>query len=127
LPPALALLAAASAHRLDAARRLRLETVPCIVVEDDDLRAELVMIDENLMRAELGPAQRAKYTARRKAIYVELHPEAGHGSPGVSRQVGDTRERADVERFTADTAASTGRSERAIQRDAHSCAIGGKA
>jgi hypothetical protein len=72
------------------------------------------MIDENLMRAELDPAQRAKQTARRKAIYVELHPDTAQGNPGVSRQVGDTRDRSDTTRFTADTATATGKSERAI-------------
>ena len=32
-------------------------------------------------------------TFRRKAIYEELHPETKLGASGVSRQVGDTRER----------------------------------
>ncbi|WP_407529400.1 ParB/RepB/Spo0J family partition protein [Methylobacterium oryzisoli] len=108
----------AGAHRLRAARKLGMEAVPCIVADDDDLRAELAMIDENLMRAELSPALRAQQTARRKAIYEELHPGTGHGSPGVSRQVGDIRDRSDADRFTAETAGVTGRSERAIQRDA---------
>lgn len=75
-------------------------------------------IDENLCRAELSPSDRAKQTARRKAIYLELHPETAHGTPGVSRQVGDTRERADADRFTAETAKVTGASERSVQRDA---------
>jgi hypothetical protein len=58
-------------------------------------------------------AERAYQTARRKAIYVELHPETKQGNPGVSRQVGDTRERAESDRFTANTAKATGKSERA--------------
>lgn len=37
------------------------------------------MIDENLCRAEMSPAKRASQTARRKAIYIELHPETSHG------------------------------------------------
>lgn len=36
----------AGAHRLRAARKIGLETVPCVVVDDDDLHAELAMIDE---------------------------------------------------------------------------------
>jgi hypothetical protein len=55
---------------------------------------------------------------RRKDAYEALHPETKHGSPSVSRQVGDTRERSGIDRFTSDTAAKTGQSERAIQRDA---------
>ena len=108
----------AGAHRLEASRRLGLADIACIIVEDDDLHAELAMIDENLCRAELSPSDRARQTARRKEIYETLHPEAAHGTPGVSRQVGDTRERADADRFTAETASATGRSERAVQRDA---------
>ena len=44
-----------------------------------------------------------------------LHPETKHGTPGVSRQVGDTHERSSESRFTADTAARTGQSERSVQ------------
>lgn len=105
----------AGAHRLRAARKIGLEVVPCSLVEDDDLHAELAMIDENLCRAELSPADRASQTARRKAIYEELHPETKHGGDRASRQVGDLTETA---RFTADTAAAVGKSERVVQRDA---------
>ena len=63
-------------------------------------------------------AERALFTARRKEAYEALHPETKHGTPGVSRQVGDTRDRCDTERFTADTARKTGQSERKVQRDA---------
>lgn len=108
----------AGMHRLEACKSLGLVEIGCDVVEDDDLRAELAMIDENLCRAELSPSDRARQTARRKAIYLELHPETGHGTPGVSRQVGDTRERANADRFTSDTAKATGTSERTVQRDA---------
>jgi hypothetical protein len=103
----------AGAHRLRAARKLGMETIPCVVVDDDDLRAELAMIDENLCRAELSPADRASQTARRKAIYEELHPETKHGGE-PSRKDCDLP----AERFTASTAAVIGRSERAVQLDA---------
>lgn len=108
----------AGAHRLAACKSLGLIEIESIIVDDDDLHAELAMIDENLCRAELSPADRAKQMARRKAIYLQLHPETGHGAPGVSRQVGDTRERSEAERFTENTAKATGQSERAVQRDA---------
>lgn len=107
----------AGSHRLAAGRKLGLVELPCIVVDDDDLRSELAMIDENLMRAELSATERSSQTARRKAIYEELHPETKHGvnQHSSSRQVGDSSE---SERFTADTAKATGKSERAVQRDA---------
>ncbi|MGE0282957.1 MAG: ParB/RepB/Spo0J family partition protein [Rhizobiaceae bacterium] len=108
----------AGSHRLQAAELLEWPTILAFVAFDDDLHAELAMIDENLVRAELSVVDRARQTARRKAIYLLLHPESGHGSPGVARQVGDTGQRSDVERFTANTAAATGHSERVVQRDA---------
>lgn len=101
----------AGAHRLRAARKLGLDTVPCVVVEDDDLRAELAMIDENLCRAELSPADRAVQTARRKAIYIELHPETAHGKASPSK---DDK----LSSFAAVTAEAIGKTERTVQRDA---------
>lgn len=104
----------AGVHRLKAARKAGLEAVPCVIVDDDDLHAELAMIDENLCRAELSPSDRASQTARRKAIYLELHPETAHGGDRASRQDGDLM----PERFTAETATAIGKSERTVQRDA---------
>jgi creatinine amidohydrolase/Fe(II)-dependent formamide hydrolase-like protein len=76
------------------------------------------MLDENLMRAELSPAERAKATARRKAVYLKLHPETANGATGAGRpKVRQFGEAGPAERFTAETAGTTGRSERAVQRD----------
>ena len=63
-----------------------------------------------------GASDRAAFTARRKEAYEALHPETKHGENqhSRSRQVGDST----PERFTADTAAKTGQSERGVQRDA---------
>lgn len=74
------------------------------------------MIDENLCRAELSPADRAKQTARRKAIYVELHPGTAAGVAGASARWDASVNLAPA--FTADTASATGKGERTIQRDA---------
>ena len=104
----------AGAHRLRAARKLGLEAVPCSLVEDDDLHAELAMIDENLCRAELTPADRASQTARRKAIYLELHPETGHGGDRRSDQVDNLSTRS----FASSTAEAIGKDERTVRRDA---------
>jgi hypothetical protein len=87
------------------------------VVKDIDAdQAKLDEIDENLIRAELSPAERALHLAERKRIYEKLHPETKHGATGrgreKSRQVGDSNDR-----FTKDTAKITGKSERTIQRD----------
>ena len=119
--------------------------IDAIVLNLDDLKAEMAMIDENLVRAELTPAERAKATARAKELHLLLHPETAHGgsrfdSEAASRQLGDLEKcseikalsinsastgstsRTDIDsgtvRFTADCALKTGRPERSIQRDA---------
>lgn len=103
-------------HRHAAYAALGRETIPAFVREDDDLHAELAEIDENLVRNELGPAERAAAVARRKAIYEALHPATAHGGDRKSsRQLGDLKE---PERFTKATSDATGASERSIQREA---------
>ncbi|MET4233367.1 hypothetical protein ABIA85_006660 [Bradyrhizobium sp. LA6.10] len=69
-----------------------------------------------LIRRDLTPAQRAKLIAKRKAAYEAVHPETRNGGNrrGSVRQVGELKK----DRFTADTAAKTGKPERSIQRDA---------
>ncbi|RYG18529.1 hypothetical protein EON82_22500, partial [bacterium] len=107
----------AGVHRLEACKALGLAEVTCDVVTDDDLHAELAMIDENLCRAELSPSDRARQTARRKAIYEELNPSTIHGANleggGVAKSATP-----ETPRFTAATAAVTGQSERAVQLNA---------
>lgn len=106
----------AGAHRLAACKSLGLVEVACEVVTDDDLHAELAMIDENLCRAELTPVDRARQTARRKAIYEELHRETKHGgnTGGPSGQFVHT----DTESFTENTAKAIGKDQRTVRRDA---------
>lgn len=106
----------AGSHRFEAASRLNMAELPCIVVQDSDLHAELAMIDENLCRAELTPAEAALQTARRKEIYEELHPE----TKAQVRQA-NSRWHADDNlspAFTEATAKATGKDQRAVQRDA---------
>jgi ParB-like chromosome segregation protein Spo0J len=101
--------------RLRAAKQLGWAEIECFVEDCTETQARLWEIDENLCRAELSPSERAKHTAERKAIYEEIHPETRHGGDRseASRQLGDL-----PDRFTADTASVSGRSERAVQRDA---------
>ena len=103
-------------HRFEAAWRLNYATVPCVIAADDDLHAELIMIDENLCRADLEPVEMARQTARRKVIYEELHPGAGHGGDRKSsnRKISNLKST----RFSKETAAKTGRSESSVQKDA---------
>jgi hypothetical protein len=103
-------------HRFEAAKLLAWLTIAVTVTDVDDDEAELAEIDENYIRGELSPAERALHVGRRKELYEKLHPETKHGATGrggkKSRQLGDSNDR-----FTKDTA-KTGPSERDVQRDA---------
>lgn len=102
----------AGSHRLAACQMLGLAEIECLVVTDDDLHAELSMIDENLCRNELSPSERAVQTARRKAIYLELHPDtAQHVAGGKARQETASENFS----FAAATANATGQTERVVQ------------
>lgn len=62
-------------HRLLAMQSLGHEVIECEVYEVDELRAELMEIDENLARSELSPAEEAAHIARRKAIWEDMRGE----------------------------------------------------
>lgn len=114
--------------RRAAAQKIGWETIRAEVREGlSDDESLLIEIDENLKRNDLSPAERAKHTAERKKIYERNHPETmptKKGGPGrgkqTRRQIGDesTGVHKSAERFTKDSAAKTGQSERTIQRDA---------
>jgi hypothetical protein len=116
----------AGAHRLEACRRLGQTEIAATIVEGSDLERQLMEVDENLIGTVLTPSERALFTARRKALYEALHPETRpvteRGGPGRGKNGRKVCDGTDGEtakdRFTADTATKTGRSERAVQLDA---------
>jgi ParB/RepB/Spo0J family partition protein len=103
-------------HRLEAARKIGWQHIRAEVRDglDADTR-ELMEIDENLIRADLGDAEQAAHHVRRKELYLKLHPETGLGATGKGRakvcQNGEPNER-----YTKSTAQKTGQSERTVQR-----------
>jgi N6-adenosine-specific RNA methylase IME4/ParB-like chromosome segregation protein Spo0J len=116
----------AGLRRLEAAKRCGWKSIHCIVRRDLDAdKAELAEIDENLMRAELSPAERAMHVERRKKLYEKAHPEIKHGGDRKSAeakssgQIGHLKRFiGHLKRFTKDAAQKTGQSERSIRRDA---------
>lgn len=105
----------AGAHRFAACAALGWSEIPALVATYNEHEAIIAECDENLLSAKLTPAQRARLTVHRKRAYEALHPETKHGAIGngrKGRQIGDST------RFSADLAARSRRSERAIQRDA---------
>lgn len=102
-------------HRLEAAKVLGWDEIEATITDLTGPAAVIAECDENLCGTNLTPAERALFTKRRKAAYEALHPETVHGGDRKSsRKVCDLNQ----DRFTSDTAAKTGRSERSIQQDA---------
>jgi ParB family chromosome partitioning protein len=112
--PAQGYLLVAGRHRLHAAKKLKLSGIRCHVIDLDDDGAELIEIDENLIRADLSPAERALHVEARKAPYEKLHPETKHGAVGRGRKKSSQLENS----FVDDTAKKTGKGRSTVARDA---------
>jgi hypothetical protein len=102
-------------------RKLGPDSIRAEIVDEPAADATLLAeLDENLVRAELTPAERAMHVGKRKELYEKLHPETkptktgGPGRAKTRRKVCDDT----ADRFTKDAAKKTGKSERAIQLDA---------
>ncbi|WP_336947355.1 ParB N-terminal domain-containing protein [Asaia sp. HN010] len=76
----------AGGHRFEALRLIGKETADCTIRKVSETEAELLEIDENLIRRELTPLDRATFLARRKAVYEALHPETKAGGDRKSDQ-----------------------------------------
>jgi hypothetical protein len=99
-------------HRLEAAKMLGWATIAATVLNGIDAdQAELVEIDENLCRAELGPAEEAAHLAARKAIYLRLYPETRRGGDRSKSQ-----DETLVPAFLDDTATKTGKGRATVAR-----------
>jgi ParB family transcriptional regulator, chromosome partitioning protein len=106
----------AGRHRYEAARKLKWEFIPAIVLEGLDADdAELREIDENLIRADLTDAERAAHHARRQELHQQKHPETKHGGDRKSKKSSGQNGHSN-ERYTKETAAQTGESERTVRR-----------
>jgi ParB-like chromosome segregation protein Spo0J len=119
-------------HRLEAARSLGWATIPAIILVGlDAVEAELCEIDENLIRAELTPAEQAAHHARRKELYEQRHPDAKHGGDRKSTNRKSNPHNADMIGYSEDAAAKTGKSrdtiERAVRRGKSIPDVGGLA
>lgn len=108
----------AGAHRLAAVKLIGTsDTILARIARGDDLQLRLMEIDENLVRHELRPWDRAVFLARRKEIYDTLHPEAKRGAKG--RQVIEKGQTANfavwAKSFSKDTAERVGLSDRSVR------------
>ena len=107
----------AGLHRLMAVKQLKKATIRCQVLEEVTAdEAELIEIDENLIRADLSPAERAMHVGRRKELYEKLHPQTKHGGDRKSAKARSSPQVEDS--FAKHTAKKTGRSRQSVERDA---------
>ena len=107
----------AGCHRLAAFKLLDRTEIPAIVRELSKDEARLVEIDENLMRRELDPLDRAVFLAERKSVWERMYPETTHGGDRKSRKnKGENQVVTMTTRFSKDVAKRTGLSEASIQR-----------
>jgi len=100
----------AGRHRLEAAKRLGWKEIPCLVASLDNLRLELVTIDENLVRASQTCLEAYEALARRGEILDGL---------GLRRKAGRPPKNPDTMsgiKTTAQIAAESRRSEKTMQR-----------
>jgi ParB-like chromosome segregation protein Spo0J len=107
----------AGRNRLEAARKLKWEEIRAIVLEGLSAdEAELREIDENLIRAELSPAEQAAHHARRKELHEQLHPETKRGGDRKSAKRKSKPQNADLKSYSEDAAKKTGKSRDTIER-----------
>jgi ParB family chromosome partitioning protein len=117
----------AGLHRIEACRLVGLPEIECLIETGlDELTARIIEIDENLIRHELNPLDRAAFLAERKRIYEELHPETRAGVAGAKARQGQKSATAifavasgsqeGVPAFSEDVAARTRLSARTVWR-----------
>lgn len=109
----------AGLNRVEAARKLGWREIAHRTIgklsRDDMMLAE---IDENLIRGELSPAERAIHTTERKRLYEKQHRGTKHGGAPGRAGGGKKAKDAKLASFADDTAKKTQRSKRDIARDA---------
>lgn len=109
----------AGAHRLWAAQHLGWVAVEARVIVMDDDHARLAELDENLARAELTPAERARFTAERKRLYEAIYgPSKAVGARAANIAMGRCTDASDKMSFASATAKRSGVDKRVVQRDA---------
>ncbi len=102
-------------HRLEACKQLGWETIPAQVIKANELTAELIEIDENLIRNELTVLERGEILKRRKEIYEAIYPESKKGGNYGNQFTGRMPRLSETISFSQDTANKTGFSSRTIQ------------
>jgi len=113
--------------RGEAARRMGMPIIACIVVEASDLEREMIAIDENLIRTSLSPAEEALLLGRRKELHEGRYGAAkSRGAHAANAKMGNSfdanAKMSDA--FTTVAARVLDRSERQVQRIVERASLG---
>ncbi|MBI1321305.1 MAG: hypothetical protein GC168_20460 [Candidatus Hydrogenedens sp.] len=118
-----AYLLIAGGHRLRAFELLGRTEIPAFVYDATDDEARIAEIDENLIRHDLNPLDRASFLFERQAIYLQIHPETAAGVAGGKAKAMLKKDAtatlavaAYAACFAQDVRNKTGLSDRTIQR-----------
>jgi ParB-like chromosome segregation protein Spo0J len=105
----------AGRHRYEAAQKLGWKSIKAAIVEGMDAdRILLAEIDENLVRANLTPAEEAAHHAMRKEIYERLYPQTKKGG---DRRSPKAKAKSNTQSaYVNDAARKTGKSHDTINR-----------
>jgi len=112
----------AGLHRLEAAKQLGWTEIECTVCGLEGLQAELVEIDENVVRTALSTIEYGELLERRREIYESLYPETKAGlsqAAGMNRAIGKNvsdKMSLTTKSFAQDTAGKLGVSVRTVER-----------
>jgi hypothetical protein len=88
-------------------------------MERAPLQAELIEIDENLVRAELTPVEQTMHITKRKELYEKLHPETKQGNaPGAGKGRGKQASQKENLPFIINTARKTRRGRSTVAKAA---------
>jgi N6-adenosine-specific RNA methylase IME4 len=106
-------------HRLEAVRQCGHDRISAVIRDGLDADAALLAeIDENLIRADLSPVERALHVGRRKEFYEKLHPETKTGKTPGKAGGGKKAKSAKFASFAEVTANAIKQSKRKVQLDA---------
>ena len=107
----------AGGHRLEAHIQANLDEIRAEIKEpqtaDFDNECRLHEIDENLIRNELNPLDRAVFLGERQRIYEAMYPESKNGANGGP---GGWKNENEIISFSLSTAEAIGLGQRTIQR-----------
>jgi N6-adenosine-specific RNA methylase IME4 len=109
-------------HRFAAVKQLGQAGIKAIIVDGLDADSvRLVEIDENLVRADLTPAERAIHFAERKRLYEKAHPETVsvrvRGGPGRGKKNESRNATRFASAFIDDTAKKLGKHRATVARE----------